>query len=92
MAQERIEIKFIATGNVPLVKAIRELQKGSESVETISTKVDRLTDMVTKFDAYHLTREKVQQLLIDKLREDLYALLSKKPWYVRLWKFLTGWL
>ena len=52
MAQEKIEIKFIATGNVPLVKAIKELDKATRRLnkefKTLNTTQQKAADSTEK--------------------------------------------
>ena len=52
MAQEKIEIKFIATGNVALVKAIKELDKATKRLnkefKTLNTTQEKVSDSTEK--------------------------------------------
>ena len=57
MAQEKIEIKFIATGNVPLVKAIRELQKQTQKLNTQLSKLNKVNVKVAQ--TQHLVTQRV---------------------------------
>ena len=74
MAQERIEIKFIAKGNVPLVKAIKELHKAT-------LKLNRQLKTISKTN---VAVAKTQSLVTQRVSSNTIAVNANSTAYTRL--------
>ena len=74
MAQERIEIKFIPTGNVPLVKAIKELHKATQ----------QLNGQLNKLNATNVKVAQTQNLVNKRVSSNTAAVNANSTAYTRL--------
>ena len=74
MAQERIEIKFIATGNVPLVKAIRELQKQTQ----------KLNNQLNNLNKVNVKVAQTQSLVTQRMSSNTAAVNANSTAFTRL--------
>jgi len=74
MAQEKIEIKFIPTGNVPLVKAIKELHKATQ----------QLNGQLNKLNATNVKVAKTQDLVNKRVSSNTAAVNANSTAFTRL--------
>ena len=74
MAQERIEIKFIAKGNVPLVKAIKELNKATKN----------LNGQLNKLKGTNVKVAQTQALVTQRTSSNTAAVVANSTAYTRL--------
>ena len=74
MAQEKIEIKFIAKGNVPLVKAIKELHKATQ----------KLNGQLTRLSKTNVSAAKAQDLINQRVSRNTTLVKANSTAYTRL--------